>query len=233
MKQTFTLLSFFLVFLFTNCAPKETFLFSNIPAGQGVQQKSWPEVKATPVAPTLPSANIPEKEQSLSDSMILTASTVPLQTPFAAAFHKKVLPNTFKTTVPAKTPVTKVKVSPVRILKMQKNIRKQLKLQPAYGVKPVNKLAKVAFILGLGAIGLLLLAAIGQATAIASVFSLLALFASIGSLITGIIGLKEINKNPDQYAGKGKALTGIIIGGGVLLIYLVSILLILALISAL
>ncbi|PIQ22494.1 MAG: hypothetical protein COW65_02880, partial [Cytophagales bacterium CG18_big_fil_WC_8_21_14_2_50_42_9] len=68
MKQTFTLLSFFLAFLFTNCAPKETFLFSNIPAGQGVPHQSRPEVNAKPVVPILSIANIPERKQSFSDS---------------------------------------------------------------------------------------------------------------------------------------------------------------------
>jgi len=228
MKQTFTLLSFLLVILFTNCAPKETFMFSNIPAGEGVKQKVQPATITEPVINAFPAESKKITERSTATSLVLTASTAPLALPQAAAFPKKVLPIDFKTNTFSKIPVSRLVVSPAKLLKLQKVIRKELKHRPEDGAKPVNKLARIGFILGLGALGLFILAGATQI----GLFSLLALFASIGGLITSAIGLKEINRSPDQYAGKGKAIAGVVISAGILLLFLIAILLLVALVGS-
>jgi len=224
MKQTFTLLSLCLALLFTNCTPKENFQFSNIPTEQGVKKKMPSKINEKPQMGAFAEEDLVKKSIRVADSVLLTASTAPLPLLKAVAIPKKVLPVDFKTTAPGKIPPSKLALSPVKILKLQKAIHKQLKSRPDEGTKPVNKLAKAGFILGLGALGLFLLAGITSA----GVLSTLAILAAIGGLITSISGLKEINRNPDQYAGKGKAIAGVSISAGLLFLLLITILAVLA-----
>jgi len=226
MKQLIALLSLLLALLITSCASTEGYLFTNIATTQSSPQRNQLQEDKRDTS-ALAIGNTTGILKRYPEAKRLTAATLSPPIPQAATFSEKVLPLGFKATTPGKIPVSKVAVSPKKLSKRYENFDKKIKFRPEEGKKPVNKFALIGFILALSGIGLFILAA---ATGFGTM-ALIALLASIGGLITSIIGLMKVNQNPDKYAGRGKAIAGIAISVGTLVLFVTLLLVALILIA--
>ncbi|GEO04043.1 hypothetical protein AAE02nite_17070 [Adhaeribacter aerolatus] len=101
---------------------------------------------------------------------------------------------------------------PQKISRKQNSLNKKL-LAIADDAKPTHKLAKIGFLLSLGGILTSLISVLLSSAAPL----LLGVILIIAGLITSIKGLAKIKQAPNEYGGKGFAITGILLSGLILL----------------
>ena len=223
MEKTFTRLTFILVLLISGCSVKEVYRFGHYPTDQNKHRKILSPIAAMPRADAVFSASKLMLEIDTVNILNLTASITTQPQPTAATFPSKKIAADFKAANPSRRPVSKLIKRSSKLLKQQKNYQQKIKSGPDDKKKPVNRWALIGFILALSGIALIILTAATDLGAIA----IISLLATVGGLISSIIGLNKINQNPDKYAGRGKARAGIAISIGTLVFYVITILLML------
>ena len=217
MEKTFTRLTFILALLISSCSVKEVYQFAHYPTDQSGHRRILPPIAAMPGADTIFSTSKSVLEIDTVDILNLTASIASQPQPTVATFPSKKITANFKAAKPGKLPLSKLTKSLSKISKQQENYLQKNKSGPDEEKKPVNRWALIGFILALSGVGLIILTAATGFEAIAFI----SLLATVGGLITSIIGLNKINQNPDKYAGRRKAKAGIAISIGTLVFYVV------------
>lgn len=182
-----------ILLLLSGCA-KETYYFSKAAGEVSSHQK-----------------NSKSSDMQAASSVNKIGTTVKADTSGAMAgagleiVSKKEIANEAKAIAHYLTAKNSTRINAVNAAKEKVVLNKLLKKTFAADEKPENKKGKVGFILGLSGLGLTL----------AGLFfgPLLAIgfLSSIAGIIFSALGLSEIKKNPDHYAGNKKAKAGLII----------------------
>lgn len=220
MKNTITLVVL-IIFLFLSfgCARKEHFSFSN------ENKETYNPAKAENGSSILKSnSNVNDlSELPQPDSIIYTASISSNARPNAALFPRKAVINKLKTVEPdIKTLSSLVKQQVKVIIAEKASLRYAAKV--AGDTKTPNALATIGFVLGL----LALMALIAASATNVGILTLISLLAGIGGLITSKMGLSEIKRNPETSSGKGKAIAGLIMSIGVLVLIVLAVIILLS-----